>query len=121
MMAANNVYSIMLPIKHTTDDIHNVGDLVRDQTNNNTWENNQVLLKAVAKVSEQLQLLIYKLFLKRVHFFNSAGITSKYNMQPLIVYGGGFEVPHILTREILISDNGIKDKWVSPTFMEVVK
>ena len=119
MVAANNVYKEMLYQECSTKDIHNMGDLIMNETENNTWQQNYSLLRSAALIRNQLEEFVYKLFFKRVHWFHHSGLSKKFNKQPIIAYGGGFEVPEILSRNILINDHGVRTALVNPYYMEV--
>lgn len=121
MMAANNVYSKLLPDKYTTDELYQMESEIRKTFDEKKWKENSDLRAATKYVRSQLQELFHRLFAKRVYWFHSDGMRKRYGNQSLIVYGGGFEIPEILTSVMLIHDNGVKSKDVDCTYMEVIE
>lgn len=119
IIAANSVYKKILLNEGGHSTMHNLSIKLRVEAENGTWKENDNYLSATATVRKHLEELIYKLFFKRVHWFHMSGLSSSFKDQPIIAYGGGFELPYILNRRILINDHGVRTALINPYYMEV--
>lgn len=79
------------------------------------------LKAAVAHVGSELEKLFRKLFMKRVYFIASGQMVKKFRDQPLIVYGGGTQIDHILKTHFVFYNygGGQYSERTSPETMEV--
>ena len=101
MMAANNVYRKYSGEPQTILRLHQAELEVRELTTSVNWTEDQSLVSSLNDVNNDLCKFVYKLFNKRVYWFNKKMIEN-YSDQPIIIYGGGIRLP-ILNRGSLRS------------------
>jgi len=118
MLAANNVYIKYAGETNSLIELQKAENEVRDIINNNNWKENTVLKSALCEVNNSLNKIVYKLFNKRVYYFNKKMIMN-YTDQPIILYGGGIRLPVLNCGNIEIHDNGNKDSiTIDRTYLE---
>ncbi|AXE16688.1 hypothetical protein DR864_02555 [Runella rosea] len=118
LLAANNVY---INYANQTPSLANLKDAeieVISKINTGQWKNNKSLNDTLEKINKQLNAIIYKLFNKRVYWFNKE-MTRNYSNKPIILYGGGSRLPIINSDRVLIHDNGNSTSLKIPlTYLE---
>ncbi len=107
MMAANNVYRKYSGEPQTILRLHQAELEVRELTTSVNWTEDQSLVSSLNDVNNDLCKFVYKLFNKRVYWFNKKMIEN-YSDQPIIIYGGGIRLPILNRGKILIHDHGNK-------------
>jgi hypothetical protein len=107
MMAANNVYRKYFGETPTLLRLQKAELEVRKLITSDNWEENDSIVSALNDVNDELCKIVYKLFNKRVYWFNKKMIKN-YTDQPIILYGGGIRLPIINNGKILINDHGNK-------------
>jgi hypothetical protein len=118
MLAANNVYRKYSGESASLIHLQRAEIEVRKHINDNNWEQNTSLIAALNEVNNNLSNLVYRLFNKRVYWFNKKMIEN-YTDQPIILYGGGIRLPVLSSGKILIHDHGNRDSITIPlTYLE---
>jgi len=119
MIAANNVYSKTI-VK--TDSVEKLGQAeikVRKQIEDGKWKGTN-LETQLKYVNQNINSVLYKLFNKRVYFFDRDMI-KKFKDQPVILYGGGSKLPIINSGKIKIHDNGVRANRNGRVTEEIIK
>ena len=117
MMAANNVYAQYAQNELSVVALRAAEEDIQESIKNEKWSKNSDIIKALNKIDENLDKIVYKLFHKRVYHF-SQGMVKKYKDQPIILYGGGSLLPILNKGNVMIHDNGNKASLTMPiTYM----
>tara|TARA_R110002051_G_scaffold218481_1_gene282331 strand:- start:362 stop:1804 length:1443 start_codon:yes stop_codon:yes gene_type:complete len=103
IIATNNIYKEYKGQINSIQDLSSAQNEVQKILNSTTED--KTLNQSVIKVKNILEKRIYKLFNKRVYYF-SRDMVKKYDEQPIIIYGGGSNLPLIFSNPLVIHDNG---------------
>jgi hypothetical protein len=117
LMAANNVYRQYYGECRTMSDLNKAENNVKSLIEKGIWKEDIKLYAALKDVNRQLESVIYKLFNRRVYYYNKNMVT-KYCNQPIILYGGGTRLPVLNSGKIKIHDNGCESINIDHTFLE---
>lgn len=115
MMASNNVYSNFSGSTKSLADLKKAEISAQKLIDNKVWDSDPQLKAALKDVNNKLKQLTYKLFNKRVYYFKG-DMVSKYKDQPIIIYGGGANLPILSEGKIDIFDNGNKTSLTIPVY-----
>lgn len=107
LMASNNVYSEYYEGEVDFSELSSIERLVKNEVNGGTWEDDERLDNSLRQVNKNLSQALYRLFHKRVYWYNKTQIKD-YTDQELFIYGGGAYLPILSDGETIIHDNGVR-------------
>lgn len=117
LLASNNVFKHYQQGGSSLKSLHDAETEVHNLLKSDQWDDNEYLVSALTKVDKGLDDKVYKLFNKRVWKFDLK-MNTKYNDQPVIVYGGGAKLPYLGNGAIKIHDNGSQSLNVTWSYIK---
>lgn len=119
LVAANNVYQYYFGECRTIQELKDAETEMTQMLNGKTLDEDTQLHIDISllKVNRKLQSLVKKLYALRVHPYKN-NILQKYSNQPIIMYGGGSQLPIISEDLLEIFDNGTPYALHGITYLE---
>jgi hypothetical protein len=104
LLAANDIYR-RFGASTSLRNIRSAELRLRRSIENGSWVRNESFISVLREIEREMELLVYRLFNTRVTRYGNS-MRQSFHRQPIIMYGGGSQIPIIKDGEFVVNDNG---------------